>query len=159
MDVLAIMVVIAGVSASITIIVLNARETAQPLPRRYERTAYTEYLLPPPGQHFELYRRAKEVMDGLVADRDSAAAETCRIARRADNLSARLESSSMALEETNAEVERLLSENAELRTENETLRAKIISTQDLVRSYTHPKMDVAVSVSPRRWISAVCTTT
>lgn len=134
MDVLAV-VFFSVLSAGTTgvLVTVNRRRAAQPFPRRRDPVLYTKYLLPEPGTNFELYTRAKEVMDGLVSDKTEALTETKRIKRL-------LEESDAALEDSQSEITRLEAENASLRSENEMLVGKIETAQEIVRSFTHSKM-------------------
>lgn len=131
MDVL-VLVLISTLSAGATgvLVTHNMRQAKQPFPRRHQPVLYTRYLLPPPGQNFELYTRAKEVMDGMAADRFEA--------------QHRLEESESALEDARAEQDRLKIENERLIDENKRLIAKIEIAQDIVRSFTHPGMKLQI---------------
>lgn len=133
MDVL-IVILFSVLSATSTgvLVAYNMKQTAAPLSQRH-RAVYTKYLLPEPGQNFELYTRAQEVMDGLVADKAEAQSETQRYQRM-------LEDSNAALESSRDEVKRLAFENENLRRENERLVGKIETAQEIVRSFTHSKM-------------------
>lgn len=110
------------------LVAYNVRQTTSQLPRRREPVVYTKYLLPPPGQKFELYTRAKEVMDGLVHDK-------C-VAEKA------LEASSSALEESQSKLAELESDYERVVAENKRLVAKIELAQELVRSFTHSGMKI-----------------
>jgi len=117
------------------LVTANRRRAARPFPRRHEQVVYTKYLLPEAGQNLELYTRAKEVMDGLVFDKDMATSAT-RCAQRL------LEKSDAALRCSQDEIDRLETENAALRSENELLVNRIETAQQIVRNYTHAKINL-----------------
>ena len=115
------------------LVAYNIRQTTDRLPRRREPVLYTKYLLPPPGQNFELYTRAKQVMDELVMDKCKAQSET----QRANRL---LEESDATLVVYQAKMERLEIENARLMGEIARLNTKIEAAKKIVQSFTHPGM-------------------
>ena len=104
----------------------NVRQTRQPCPRRHN-WRYSKWELPPPGVNLELYSKVNGLLNTLEWERNEAR-------RERDEAEAKLLSSQEALEESQAEVE--------------ALRDQLDRCQDIVRAWTHPKMEILVEPRP-----------
>jgi hypothetical protein len=70
-------------------------------------------VLPPPGPNFELYTRIKEIFDSVAQERDEARAEGAR----------------------------LRTQVVELEAERDRALSKLRSATDVLKGWTHPRMD------------------
>jgi len=104
------------------VISLAAILTRRSKPKTEEEFFVERWELPAPGGDFKLYRRVKKLLDDLEAERDEARLER-EIARHAYEA---------ALEEQNR------------------LAAKLDLAQEMLRSWTHPKMKIDVRERPRK---------
>ena len=116
--VIAILFAVSSAVVTGSVVYLNARQVSAPIPR--QRTYAGKWKLPPPGTNLNLYYRTKELLDTLEQERNEA--------RRAA---------------TRAEAER-----DQAIEECKLLVAKLVSARNIVREYTHPKMEIFVE--PRR---------
>jgi len=111
-----IAVLFAVSSAVVTggVVYLNTRQVSAPSP--HQRTYAGKWQLPPPGINLNLYTRTKELLDTLEQERNEALRAVTRTEAERDQ----------AIEEC------------------KLLVAKLISARNIVRQYTHPKMEIFV---------------
>jgi hypothetical protein len=84
------------------------------------RRARHSSLLPAPGQNLELHTRVKELLDGAAAERDEAREESARLKLELDDVTA----------------------------QRDKAEAKLRSANDVLRGFTHAKMDLKLYGEP-----------
>ena len=113
---LVIVVLVSVLSTTCTgaLVIHNAKQASQPFPVRRRQTYAGKWDLPAPGVNLELYDRVRTLLDDLESERNEARRE------RDDEISKR------------EEVERRLTQS----------EATLSAARDIVRTYTHPKMEI-----------------
>ena len=128
MDVL-IAILFSVMSATTTgcVVAYNIRQTAQPL---HGHHFSNKWRLPPPGLNLELYTKVKGLLDTLEHERNEARRERDKALAELEESQAELVSSRTALEESQEELV--------------AIEERLNKARDIVRSYTHAKMEIFV---------------